>query len=92
MEKKRLEIKPGVWYPGRAMLNDYGEWVFNPEQTGARAGVVKQIKKTDMYTLSYSANKIIVHLSLPRIKGMPLFKTFMDTVNNILTDLRTYEI
>lgn len=89
---KKLEIKPGVWYKGRAMLNDYGEVQFVPEQTGAREGQIRQIKKTERYTLSYSAKSIIVHMNIPKVQGLALIKAFMSTVNNVLTDLRTYEI
>lgn len=89
---KKLEIKPGIWYKGRAMLNDFGEVQFVPEQTGAREGQVRQIKKTDRYTLSYSNKSIIVHMNIPKAQGLALLKQFMTTVNNILNDLRTYEI
>ena len=90
--KKKLELKPGVWYNGRAMLNEFGEIMFNPEEKGAHEGRIKQLKKTDNYTISYSASKLIVHMSFPKEKGLLLVKSFMNIVNNILTDLRNYEI
>lgn len=89
---KPLEVKPGIWYRGRAMLNEFGEYQFVPEQTGLREGQIRQIKKTERYTLSHSAKSFIVHMNIPKAKGLVLIKQFMEVVNNVLTDLRTYEV
>lgn len=90
--KKKLEMEVGKKYRGYAVLNEYGEFDFMPEQTGARAGNIKQVKETQDYVLSTSKKKVLIHIRLERLSGLKLVQKLLTVMNEILTDLRTYEI
>lgn len=92
MEKrKKFDFPQGTKVRGYGLLNEYGEFDFIPEQTGARQGQLRVIKETADYTITSSKKKINVNIHLKRQNGLPLMKDFMSKVNNILTDLQTYD-
>lgn len=90
--KPKLELVVGKKYRGYGLLNEYGEFEFMPEETGKRAGAIKAIKQTDTYTLSTSRNLVLIHIRLPKVKGLQLVQSLLSVVNELITDLRNYEI
>ena len=90
--KKKLDLVPGQKYRGYALLNEYGEFEFTPENTGSRAGAIKTIVQKDEYTLSSTKKFVIVHIRLDREKGLKLVQKLLSTVNDIISQIRNYEI
>lgn len=88
---KKVNLEPGVKYKGYAMLNEYGEIQFTPEQTGVNKGKFKIVKETDSYTIATTTKFVIMRERIEKKNGLPLIQDFMKTVNAILTDLRQYE-
>lgn len=89
--RKKLDFPQGVKVRGYGLLNEYGEFDFIPEQTGARQGQLKIVKETGEYTITASKKKINVNIHMKKSNGLPLMKEFMSIVNNVLTDLQTYD-
>lgn len=90
--RKKLELEPGKKYRGYALLNEYGEFDFTPENTGSRSGSIKTIKETESYILSTSRKKVMIHIRLERVSGLKLVQKLLTTVNEVITELRNYEI
>ena len=88
---KKMEIPIGKKVRGYGLLNEYGEFDFIPEQTGARQGQVKVVCQTDDYTLSTTKNYVVVHFRMEKKSGLELIKTYLGIVNVILDKLRFYE-
>lgn len=88
---KRVNLEPGVKYKGYAMLNEYGEIQFTPEQTGANKGKYSIVKETDDYSIAVTKKFIILRERVEKKNGLPLIHDFLKTVNNIINDLRLYE-
>lgn len=90
-QMKKVNLEPGVKYKGYAMLNEYGEIQFTPEQTGLNKGKYSIVKETDGYSIAVTKQFIIIRERIDKKNGLPLIKDFMQTVNSIIQDLRTYE-
>ena len=91
MKKQKIELEPGKRYKGYALVNEYGEFEFYPEQKGSRQGQFKTVKETESYTLRTTQNLVVVHLRLPKSNGLTLIKHLMGVVNNLINDVKTYE-
>lgn len=90
---KKVDFPVGQKVRGYGLLNEYGEFDFIPEQTGARQGQTKLIKSNDEYTLSETKKMVIAHIRLPKGDNkLDLIKKFFGILNNILTDLREYDL
>lgn len=88
--KKKLEV--GQWYPGRAMLNEFGELNFVPEETGSRAGVIKAVCQGDGYKVSSTEKFILVHLKFDRGNTiLERTRSLMDIFNKLITVFKEYE-
>lgn len=90
--KKKVDFEVGKKVRGYGLLNEYGEFEFTPEATGSRQGQMKTIKSTDTYDLRTTRNLLIVHIRIPKVKGFKLIQTLLTTVNELITDLRNYEV
>ena len=82
----------GQKVPGYGILNEYGEFEFTPQAIGSRKGRIKVIKETQVYSVQESRNLVIVHLRLPKFKGLKLIQELMNAVNELIQVFRTYEI
>lgn len=89
---KKIEFPIGTKVRGYGVLNEYGEFDFIPEQTGARQGQVKLIKRGDDYSVSNSKHNVIVHLSFAKGEKLVMIKRFLRIVNDVTNILREYEI
>lgn len=85
-------MQVGKKYRGYGILNEYGEFDFLPEETGSRSGKIKTIKETSSYVLSTTNKKVLIHIRLERVGGIKLVQKFLKTVNELITELRNYEI
>ena len=90
--RRKIDLEPGKKYPGYGIVNEYGEFEFIPEQTGSRKGKTLQIKETKDYILSTTKTKILIHIRMEKMKGIKAVQELLRIMNELLTDLRNYEI
>ena len=85
-------MEPGVWYPGKAMLNAFGELVFTPEQTGSRVGRIQEVTSGEGYKVSTTNKRIIFHISFQK-QGTwrSRLNEFMKIVNKLIIVLKDYD-
>lgn len=90
--KKKLQLVPGVRYKGYALINEYGQIEFDPEDKGAHEGRIKLVKSTDDYTVRESRKYVLLSIKIER-KGEVIdrVQAFMKIVNNIISILRGYD-
>lgn len=91
MAKKKMELKAGIKYRGYALLNEFGEIDFIPEQTGAREGQIKLLCEGENYKVSTTEKKIIVHLTIEKCSGLELMRKLYNRIGEISTKLKDYE-
>ena len=66
MAKTKGEMIPGKRYRGYGFINDYKEFCFEPEHTGAHAGQIKEVVVRDGIRVSESKKLIIVKLNIDK--------------------------
>ena len=93
-QKKKLpEMKQGVRYRGWGYVNEYREFVFEPEQTGSREGVVKAICTRDGVRLSQTRENLLVYLKVKKSSDkLELIKRILGKFNIVNQLLNEYEI
>lgn len=84
---------PGKRYRGYGYINEYKEFIFEPENTGARAGAIKQICSRDGVSVAETKNYILIHIKMDKYPDLlkrlgALSKIF----NNIINIFKDYEI
>lgn len=62
----KMDIPVGTKVRGWGLLNEYGQFDFTPEQTGARQGTVKKVKEGENFSISETKDKVIVHYSIEK--------------------------
>lgn len=93
MKTRKGQLEVGKRYRGYGVLNEYGEFTFEPENTGSRAGVVKQIAVRDGVSLSHSRENIIVHMKIRKSESQRAYlRDIMQKVDVLLGLLKEYEI
>ena len=94
--KKKKDLQVGVKYRGYGVVNEYGEFEFIPENTGARKGKKKLISQGLGYSVYATREKLIVHIACtlpdPENRRLKLMNSFMNKVNETLKIIRDYEI
>lgn len=88
---KKLQLEPGKKYRGYAFLNEFGQFDFTPENTGAKAGAYKVIRSTENYSIANTKKKIILHISVDKADRIDLIKNILQVVNQIIGELKNYE-
>lgn len=93
MKTKKGTFEVGKRYRGYGTLNEYGEFSFEPENTGARAGVIKQIVVRDGVSLSHTKDNIIVHMKIRKSSNQRAYlRDIMQKVDVLLGLLKEYDI
>ena len=93
MKLKKGQMEVGKRYRGYGVLNEYGEFSFEPENTGVRAGVIKQIAVRDGVNLSQTKDNIIVHMKIRKSNNQrDYLRDIMRKVDVLLGLLKEYEI
>ena len=93
MKLKKGQLEVGKRYRGYGVLNEYGEFSFEPENTGIRAGVIKQIAVRDGVNLSQTKDNIIVHMKIRKSNNQrDYLRDIMRKVDVLLGLLKEYEI
>lgn len=68
MGKQRENMIPGKRYRGYGYLNEFKEFCFEPEDTGSRAGAIKQICTREGVSVSESKNYLLIHIKMEKCK------------------------
>ena len=93
MKLKKGQLEVGKRYRGYGTLNEYGEFSFEPENTGIRAGVIRQIAVRDGVTLSHTRDNLIVHMKIKKSENQrDYLREIMKRVDVLLGLLKDYEI
>lgn len=88
---KKMNFEVGKKYRGYGFINEYGEFEFKPEQTGANKGKVTQLRSTEDYILSYTKKYVLIHMKLEKSSALELIKKLMTICSNLITDFKKYE-
>ena len=92
-KKKKGQLEVGKRYRGYGVLNEYGEFNFEPENTGSRAGIIKQIVVRDGVNLSHTKDNIIVLMKIRKSSNQrDYLRDIMQKVDILLGLLREYDI
>lgn len=77
MKTKKDAMVPGKKYRGWGFVNEYNEFTFEPEETGTRQGVIKQITVKDGVSLSETKDHLLIRLKVRKETNKALL------VNNV---------
>ena len=66
MPKTKEQMVPGKRYRGYGFINEYKEFCFEPEQTGAHEGREKSVCVRDGVRVSATKNLVIVKFNLEK--------------------------
>lgn len=90
---KKDNMIPGKKYRGYGYLNEYNEFCFEPENTGARAGVVKTVAQRDGVCLSHTRDNILLHIKVKKTNDpVSLLRAIMGKFNVAAKLVQEYEI
>lgn len=88
---KKLNFEVGKKYRGYGFINEFGEFEFTPEQTGANKGQVTPLRSTEDYNLSYTKKYVLIHMKLEKRSPIELIKKLMNICSNLISDFKKYE-
>ena len=93
MPKTREQMIPGKRYRGYGFINEYKEFCFEPEQTGAHEGREKSVCVRDGVRVSATKNLVIVKFNLEKQEEKSAYiKRLVQIYNTISKIIRDYEI
>lgn len=91
--KTRKEMLVGVRYKGYAVLNEFGEFEFTPENTGSQQGRQKVIKSGEDFSISETRTKLLIRLVIRKNPTqMENIFAVANIFDKILRIFRNYEI
>ena len=91
MALKKMNMEPGKKYRGYALLNEYGEFDFVPEQTGTRAGLIKVVKEGDGFSVKESKKLVIINFSIEKGTKMEMLNNLLRITNTLITEIQNYD-
>lgn len=89
---QKFDFPQGQWVDGKAMLNEFGQIEFRPEQKGIRAGRIKVVKDGEGYSIKSTKERILININFS--KGGSTLERVMNLTkiyNQLIQDLREYE-
>lgn len=93
MPKTKEQMIPGKRYRGYGFINEYKEFCFEPEQTGAHEGREKSVCVRDGVRVSATKNLVIVKFNLEKQDDKSAYiKRLVQIYNTISKIIRDYEI
>ena len=93
MAKIKETMLPGKRYRGYGFINEYKEFCFEPEDTGSRAGVIKQIAVREGVSLSETKTLLLIKIKVDKAPTrLELLKSVSNAYNTIVKLLKEYEI
>lgn len=91
--KPRKELLVGVRYRGYAVLNEFGEFEFTPENTGSQQGRQKVLKSGEDFSISETRTKLLVRLVIKKHNTqMENIFAVAKIFDKVLKIFRNYEI
>lgn len=91
--RKKINLEQGRKYKGYGLLNEYGEFEFIPENTGAHKGRRKLLKEGANYSVYTSREACTVRITVRKQSSMlGMINEFLSVCNIIINVLKTYEI
>lgn len=88
-----MKMEVGKKYRGYGFLNEYGEFDFIPEQKGANLGKKRLVKEGDGYTFYVTDAKVILHITLDRVKDkIALLRKFGAIISELFLNVKEYEL
>lgn len=73
-------------------MNEYGEFEFIPENTGAHRGRCRQVKSGEGFSISETRERIIIHMSI--VKQGDRLSNLLEygrLINKVLEEIKRYE-
>ena len=93
MPKTKEQMIPGKRYRGYGFINEYKEFCFEPEQTGAHEGREKSVCVRNGVRVSQTQKLIIVKFNLEKQEEKSAYiKRLVQIYNTISKIIRDYEI
>ena len=93
MAKTKEQMIPGKRYRGYGFINEYKEFCFEPEQTGAHEGREKSVCVRNGVRVSQTQKLIIVKFNLEKQDDKSAYiKRLVQIYNTISKIIREYEI
>lgn len=93
MPKTKEQMIPGKRYRGYGFINEYKEFCFEPEQTGAHEGREKSVCVRNGVRVSATKNLVIVKFNLEKQEEKSAYiKRLVQIYNTISTIINDYEI
>jgi len=93
MPKTKEQMIPGKRYRGYGFINEYKEFCFEPEQTGAHEGREKSVCVRNGVRVSQTQKLIIVKFNLEKQDDKSAYiKRLVQIYNTISKIIREYEI
>ena len=93
MPKTKEQMRPGKRYRGYGFINEYKEFCFEPEQTGAHEGREKSVCVRNGVRVSQTQKLIIVKFNLEKQDDKSAYiKRLVQIYNTISKIIREYEI
>ena len=93
MPKTKEQMIPGKRYRGYGFINEYKEFCFEPEQTGAHEGREKSVCVRNGVRVSQTQKLIIVKFNLEKQDDKSAYiKRLVQIYNTISTIINDYEI
>ena len=90
--KTKETMVPGKRYRGWGFVNEYKEFCFEPEHTGANAGKIKAVTQGEGYSLKESTKYVLVSMKLRKKQGLSgVLADFFRLVNVLTQKLREYD-
>jgi len=90
--KTKKDLTPGVRYRGYGFINEYGEFQFEPEDTGSRQGQTKFVVQTENYTVAETSKYVLIRAKVEKEgKSLDRLTKFLKIFNELITVFREYD-
>jgi hypothetical protein len=90
--KQKKDLSPGVRYRGYGFINEYGEFQFEPEDTGSRQGQTKFVVQNENYTVAETSKYVLVRAKIEKEgSNIDRLKKFLNIFNELITIFREYD-
>lgn len=87
-----MKMEVGQKYKGYALLNEFGEFEFTPEDTGSRAGVIKKVTTGNGFEVCSTSKYILFRVKIRRAGNVfSRLQELMLRVDDLLNVVRKYE-
>ena len=90
--KQKKDLTPGIRYRGYGFINEYGEFQFEPEDTGSRQGQTKFVVQNEDFTVAETAKYVLVRAKVEKAgTSVDRLKKFLKIFNELISIFRDYD-